>query len=78
MPCAAFDAGEKTVLFTARHHACESTGNYVLEGVLEHLLSLPEIPFRCIVIPFVDFDGVVDGDQATRWFVYIEKVIKNE
>ena len=22
--------------------------------------------------------GVVDGDQATRWFVYIEKVIKNE
>lgn len=64
VPCAAFGAGEKAVLFTARHHACESTGNYVLEGVLEHLLSLPEIPFCCIVIPFVDFDGVVDGDQG--------------
>lgn len=28
------------------------------------MLSLPEIPFRCVVVPFVDFDGVVDGDQG--------------
>ena len=41
VPCAEFGAGEKTVIFTARHHACESTGDYVLEGVLEQLLSLP-------------------------------------
>lgn len=64
VPCAEFGAGEKTVIFTARHHACESTGDYVLEGVLEQLLSLTELPFRCVVVPFVDFDGVVDGDQG--------------
>ncbi len=56
--------GRETVILTARHHACESTGNYVLEGVLRELLRLGNKRFRYIVIPFVDYDGVIDGDQG--------------
>ncbi len=55
--------GEETILLTARHHACESTGSYVLEGVLEALLPYQD-EFRIVVVPFVDYDGVVDGDQG--------------
>ena len=64
VPYYTFGAGERTVLLTARHHACESTGNYVLEGVLEGLLqeSIPNTNVICV--PFVDLDGVLDGDQG--------------
>ncbi len=65
VPCLRFGDGEKTVLLTARHHACESTGNYVLEGVLEVLLSNP-LPFKVICVPFMDYDGVIDGDQGKQ------------
>ena len=59
-----FGNGNKWILLTARHHACEATGNYVLEGTVETLLSgLPE-GFSALVVPFVDYDGVVDGDQG--------------
>ncbi len=57
--------GEETILLTARHHACESTGNYVLEGVLDSLLKDKIFSkYRIICIPFVDYDGVVNGDQG--------------
>nr|MDO8088413.1 M14 family zinc carboxypeptidase [Candidatus Sigynarchaeum springense] len=60
------------VVVTARHHACESVASFVVEGLLEHVLG--EDPdgdgawFRdrvsFMVIPFVDKDGVEDGDQG--------------
>lgn len=64
VPCIGFGEGKTSVILTARHHACESTGNYVLEGVLEELIrhSLPDVKVFCV--PFVDFDGVVAGDQG--------------
>ncbi len=57
----------KDIVFTARHHACEATGSYVLEGVLSYLLDqsswvLDE--YRISVIPFIDIDGVEQGDQG--------------
>ncbi|MBQ7322622.1 MAG: hypothetical protein IJW99_11040 [Clostridia bacterium] len=64
LPAVRFGTGKRWILLTARHHACEATGNYVLEGVTETLLSrLPE-DFAVLVVPFVDYDGVVDGDQG--------------
>lgn len=57
--------GEEVILLTARHHACESTGSYVLEGVLQSFLKSEALSkYRMICIPMVDFDGVVDGDQG--------------
>lgn len=62
--------GRKAVLFTARHHACETIASYVLEGFLQSVLSeSPEaIAFRkryvLYVVPFVDKDGVEEGDQG--------------
>lgn len=54
------------VLFTARHHACEMTANFVMEGIIEAIANdnwLKEnVEFR--FIPFVDKDGVEDGDQG--------------
>jgi hypothetical protein len=58
---------ERNILFTARHHACEAPANYVLEGILTHLLDnaanlLNDSLFH--IIPFVDIDGVENGDQG--------------
>ena len=54
------------VLFTARHHACEMTANYVMEGIIEGIVAdewlKKNAEFR--FIPFVDKDGVEDGDQG--------------
>ena len=58
------------VVFTARHHACETTANSAMEGVLEELLSdSPEAEWmraeaECVFVPFMDKDGVEDGDQG--------------
>ncbi len=53
------------IFLTARHHACESTGNFVLEGALLELLSNEYFrKYRIICVPFVDYDGVIDGDQG--------------
>ena len=64
VPCLAFGEGERSVILTARHHACESTGSYVLEGVLGELIDNPVAELRVFCVPFVDYDGVVDGDQG--------------
>ena len=57
-------------LITARHHACETMANYVLEGILTAVLSDDE-PGRwfqehveVIAVPFMDKDGVEEGDQG--------------
>ena len=59
------------VLFTCRHHACEMMASYVLEGVLEQVLSGDDAASRWlrdqvefVVVPFVDVDGVEAGDQG--------------
>lgn len=55
----------KTFLLTCRHHACEASANYVLEGAIEQLLISPlKNKYSISVIPFVDLDGVIDGDQG--------------
>ena len=64
VPCVSFGNGKTSIILTARHHACESTGNYVLEGVLSELIGCPE--FRVFCVPFVDYEGVIRGDQGKR------------
>ena len=51
----------KLILLTARHHACESTGNYVMEGVLEELCRESLDDFEIVAVPFMDYDGVIQG-----------------
>ena len=65
-------APDYRVLLTGRHHACESIASFSLEGLLEEVLVGPgsgrwlreHVEF--LVIPFVDKDGVEDGDQGKR------------
>lgn len=64
VPCVTFGNGNKSIVLTARHHACESTGSYVLEGVLRELVSTPVPDTKILCVPFVDYDGVTDGDQG--------------
>ncbi len=57
-------------LLTCRHHACEMMANYALEGIMIETLSDSEdgrwlqrhVEFAAV--PFVDKDGVEDGDQG--------------
>ena len=64
VPCIMFGAGNKSIILTARHHACESTGNYVLEGVLEEWIANPIPDTKVFCVPFVDYEGVIRGDQG--------------
>ena len=64
VPCLHMGEGKKSIILTARHHACESTGDYVLEGVVSELAQSPIEDTRILVVPFVDCDGVIDGDQG--------------
>lgn len=64
VPYVTFGEGEEIILLTSRHHACEATGTYVLEGMLEELIREPIPGFQIICVPFVDYDGVVNGDQG--------------
>ena len=58
------------ILLTARNHACESMASYVMEGLVSAILDDTEDGrwFRrnaaVLAIPFVDTDGVEDGDQG--------------
>jgi hypothetical protein len=64
------DNARHKVLITARHHACESMASYVLEGLLEAILADDDDGswFRrhveVLAIPFMDKDGVEEGDQG--------------
>ena len=65
-----YSPAKKRLLLTSRNHACEMMATYVLEGILD--ASLEESPFgrnfrdrfETIAIPFIDKDGVEDGDQG--------------
>lgn len=56
--------GEKLILFTSRHHACESTGTFLMQGIAEECLKNPPKEFSFLFVPFVDYDGVIDGDPG--------------
>ncbi len=64
VPFARFGSGDKKILLTSRHHACESTGTHVLESVFKSFIDDPIEGYEIICVPFVDYDGVVDGDQG--------------
>ena len=61
---------EFRILITARHHCCEMMASYTLEGIIESVLEDSTISewfmknVQLAVIPFVDKDGVEDGDQG--------------
>lgn len=60
----------KPMLVTGRHHATETIASYVLEGFLQEAMSESESAkeFRkkhvLYAVPFVDKDGVEEGDQG--------------
>jgi len=64
VPSVLIGNGRKNIILTARHHACEATGSYVLEGVLKEFLKNPMDDVKIFCVPFVDYDGVVEGDQG--------------
>ncbi|HBC88044.1 MAG TPA: peptidase M14 [Lentisphaeria bacterium] len=57
---------EFRILITARHHCCEMMANYAVEGAIESILESDWFlkNARIMIIPFVDKDGVEDGDQG--------------
>ncbi len=59
-------SGEIPVVITSRHHCCEMAATYVLEGILASALKNPACieKFCFLAIPFVDKDGVENGDQG--------------
>ena len=57
------------VLITARHHACEMMANYVVEGIIESILNEKDLGYlkenvEFLFIPFMDKDGVENGEQG--------------
>jgi hypothetical protein len=58
------------VLLTARHHCCEAMADYVMEGILDAALGPEEEGawlrerVEILAVPFMDKDGVEDGDQG--------------
>lgn len=58
------------IMLTARHHACEMMASYAMEGLIASMLADDETGkwFRenveVLLVPFVDKDGVEDGDQG--------------
>ena len=82
-PYITFGKGDKVILLTARHHACESSASYILHGVIKELLENPIDGYKIICIPFVDVSGVVKGDQGkgrkphdhNRDYSFVEKPI---
>jgi len=58
------------VLVTCRHHCCECMASYALEGLVETILTDDDAGkwlrehVELLAIPFMDKDGVEDGDQG--------------
>ncbi len=58
------------IFIACRHHACEMMASYAVEGIMESVLADTDDGkwFRenveLLVIPFMDKDGVEDGDQG--------------
>jgi hypothetical protein len=60
----------RRILLTCRHHSCEAAASYSLEGIMEAILADTDSGAwlrenaEVMIIPFVDKDGVEDGDQG--------------
>jgi len=59
------------LVITCRHHCCEMMVNYALEGIIQWMLESDDNNagwlrdnVQMLIIPFVDKDGVEDGDQG--------------
>ncbi len=57
------------VLITARHHACETMASYELEGIVQSILNERGLDYlrnnvEFMIIPFMDKDGVENGEQG--------------
>ena len=64
VPAFKIGTGSKNVILSARHHACESSGSYVLEGMIREYLENPIENTSLFVVPIVDFDGVTEGEHG--------------
>ena len=67
VPLIVFGEGNEDILFACRHHCCESTASYTLEGVMLSLINNKiDIlkKYKVHVIPFMDIDGVEAGEQG--------------
>jgi hypothetical protein len=64
------DKSQGIVLLTSRHHSCESMATYALEGFLTAVLADDDVgrtwrdKWEVLAVPFVDKDGVEDGDSG--------------
>lgn len=64
------DSAPHKLLLTSRHHACESLATHSLEGLLRAAVAEDTLGhwFRTraqiLAVPFMDLDGVEDGDQG--------------
>ena len=58
--------GPQKVFLSSRHHCQESMATYALEGILSEVAAHPQkySEFTFWAVPFVDKDGVEDGDQG--------------
>ena len=71
VPYFEYGNGDKIIFLTARHHACESTGNYVMEGIIDSFVDDMIDGYKIVCVPFVDFDGVIiPAFDARRRQVY--------
>ena len=58
------------IVMTGRHHASESIANFAMEGIIENFCADSELGrwlrdnVELSVVPFVDYDGVINGDQG--------------
>ncbi len=68
VPCLQIGDGEISIVLTAHHHCCESCGGYILEGIVDTLVDAPIENTRILVVPFMDYEGVIDGDQGKDRF----------
>jgi len=61
---------EYTVFLFSRHHACESSASFVVDGMVQKALEYSKQNdfvknhVRFIVFPFMDLDGVENGEQG--------------
>ncbi|MFW5884110.1 MAG: hypothetical protein ACOCVW_01390 [bacterium] len=64
------DSAPHKLMVTSRHHACESLATHSLEGLLRAAIADDTLGhwFRervqILAVPFMDIDGVEDGDQG--------------
>jgi hypothetical protein len=61
-----FKVPNMKVLVTARNHACEMMGDYLMEGIILEVMNNTWLKenVEFVFLPFMDKDGVEDGDQG--------------